>query len=228
MLIVSLISTARKDENKTDTQPEIQENAQSPEPIPTPEPDARVDTLRDYLTEQGSPLADQSELLVSCADTHGINPYLLPGITAIESTYGKRACGGNPFGWASCTIPFATLEDSCSAVAEGISAKPYYSRYRQTGRIEDLGNVYCPANSGCNTPHWVATVQGVVSLLEEEEFVRAMDDLTKFLPADKSREELMKNIELLKKRLEKASETSKEVIEILIRANKRALEKQNE
>ncbi len=203
-----------------------EETQQQAEPTPTPEPDPRIEIVAERLAEEGSPLTDKAGVFVNCGSDNGIDPYLLVGITSIESSFGKQSCGGNAWGWANCRIQHSSLEAACQSVAEGIAEKPYYSRYRQTGRVEDLGSVYCPSNSGCDTANWVAKVKEVVADLQDREFEKAMLDLTKYLPGDKSKEEMQKNLEELKKRLEKASGTNKEVVEILIRANKRALEKQ--
>ena len=53
-----------------------------------------------------------------------------------------------------------------------------------------------------------------------------MENLTDYLPGNKTKEQMQKNLEELKKHLETATGTNKEVIEILIRANERALAKQ--
>lgn len=194
-------------------------------PTPTPQPDPRIEIVAERLAEEGSPFTDKANVFVNCGGDNGVDPYLLVGITAIESSFGKNACGGNAWGWASCKVRHSSLEAGCQSVAEGIATAPAYSRYRQTGRIEDLASSYCPANSGCDTPKWVATVQAVVTDLQDREFIKNMENLIDFLPGDKPKEELQKNLEELKKYLETASGTNKEVIEILIRANERALQK---
>ncbi len=210
--------------------PQIQKNNEKAQPTaaptPTPEPDPRIEIVAERLAEEGSPLAGKANVFVNCGSDNGVDPYLLVGITAIESTFGKNACRGNAWGWASCKVRHSSLEAGCQSVAEGIATAAPYARYRRTGQIEDLANSYCPSNSGCQTQKWVAVVQGVVTDLQDREFVKAMEDLTQFLPGDKSKEEIQKNLEKLKKRLETASGTTKEVIEILIRASERALAKQ--
>lgn len=210
--------------------PQIQksnEEAQpTAEPTPAPLPDPRIEIVAERLAEENSPLAGKAHIFVECGSDNSVDPYLLVGITAIESSFGKNACGGNAWGWASCRVRHSSLEAGCQSVAEGIATATAYSRYRQTGRIEDLANSYCPPNSGCQTAHWVAVVEGVVADLQDREFIRNMENLTDYLPADKPKEQLQKNLEELKELLKTATGTNKEVIEILIRANQRALEKQ--
>lgn len=196
------------------------------EPTPAPLPDPRIEIVAERLAEEGSPLTGKANIFANCGSDNGVDPYLLVGITSIESSFGKHACGGNAWGWASCKVRHSSLEAGCQSVAEGIATASPYSRYRQTGRIEDLANSYCPSNSGCQTAHWVATVQAVVTDLQDREFIKNMENLTEYLPGDKTKEQVQKNLEELKKHLETASGTNKEVIEILIRANERALAKQ--
>ena len=207
----------------------ISKNTQTAQPItsptPTPEPDPRIAIVAERLSEEGSPLTGQSHVFVDCGSDNNVDPYLLVGITNIESSFGKNACGGNPFGWNSCKTHYSSLEASCQSVAEGIATKSYYSRFRQTDRVEDLANVYCPPSAGCNTTNWVAAVQAVVTDLQDREFIKNMENLTDYLPANKTKEQMRKSIEELKKLLETATGTNKEVIEILIRANERALAK---
>lgn len=217
------------EKNRTPAIQNSHEEAQpSVEPTPTPEPDPRIEIVAERLAEESSPLTDKAHVFVNCGSDNGIDPYLLVGITAIESSFGKHACGGNAWGWASCRIQHSSLEAGCQAVAEGIATAAPYARYRKTGRVEDLATSYCPSNSGCDTANWAAKVKEVVADLQDREFIKAMKDLTDYLPGDKTKEQMQESLEELKKRLETASATNKEVIEILIRANERALTKQNE
>lgn len=227
LAIAGITATIIYEKNRTPKIPKGNEaTQQQTAPTPTPEPDPRIEIVAERLQEEGSPLTDKASVFVNCGSDNGVDPYLLVGITAIESTFGKNACGGNAWGWASCKVRHSSLEAGCQSVAEGIATASPYARYRQTGRIADLANSYCPPNSGCQTAHWVATVQAVVTDLQDREFIKNMEKLTEYLPGDKTKEQMQKNLEELRKRLETASGTSKEVIEILIRANERALAKQ--
>lgn len=201
-----------------------------PDPTPTAKPtpesssyvkDFRLKAVANLLTEVDSPL--ESEVLVSCADENQTDPYVLVGISRIESTFGKRACEGNPFGWSSCRIHFSTLEESCQAVASGLANLSYYRNYQGSGNIEDLGEVYCPPSSGCNTEHWVNTVESTQTDLRERELVLSIEELATLTPSNKSAQELEINTLALKSHSETSSGITKEVIEILIKANEKAL-----
>ena len=208
----------------------------SPVPTPTdiPKPDKhipdqeyftyRTDAIKELLEQFESPLVDKSDIFVTCADANNISPYLLVGISKVESTFGKKACDGNPFGWSSCRNHFSTFESACLAVSKGIATLPYYEDYRNSGETKDLGETYCPPSSGCNTEHWIETVDSVITDLEERELVFALKELATLTPHQKSAQELEINTEVLKSHAQKATGTTLEVVEILIRANERALQ----
>jgi hypothetical protein len=109
-------------------------------------------------------------------------------------------------------------------VSKGIATLPYYEEYRSSGKTKDLGETYCPSSSGCNTEHWIETVDSVITDLEERELVFAIKELVTLTPHQKSVWELELNTEVLKSHAQKATGTTLEVIEILIRANERALQ----
>lgn len=213
-----------------------QEDLISPLPTPTVTPKPidnseetkyftyRADAIKELLGQFGSPLTEKSDIFVACADENNISPYLLVGISRIESTFGKNACEGNPFGWSSCRNHFPTFESACKAVSKGIATLSYYEDYRNSGETRDLGETYCPPSSGCNTKHWIETVDSVVIDLEERELVFALKELSTLTPHQKSSQELEINTIVLKSHSQKATGITLEVIEILIRANERALQ----
>lgn len=198
---------------------------QTPVPSSTPATnyvkDFRLKAVTELLIDVDSPL--ESEVLVSCADKNQVDPYVLVGISRIESTFGKRACDGNPFGWSSCRVHFSTLEESCQAVASGIANLSYYEKYQNSSNVQDLGEVYCPPSSGCNTEHWVNTVESTQTDLRERELVLSIEELATLVPSRKSLKELEVNTLALRSHSETSSGITKEVVEILIKANEKAL-----
>jgi len=198
----------------------------TPLPILTPDTssyvkDFRLKAINELLTEVDSPLS--SETLVNCADDNHFDPYILVGISRIESTFGKKACGGNPFGWGSCRTEYTSLEDSCQDVASGITTLSYYKQYQQSGEVVDLAKVYCPSSSGCNTEHWIETVDSTKTNLQERELVLSIEEMATLTPSNKSIRELEVNTLALKSHSETSTGITKEVIEILIKANQKAL-----
>ncbi len=61
--------------------------------------DEQAQRIRSYLDRQGSPMAPTAEELVRISDSHQIDPFLLVGIAGVESAFGKRCYGFNPFGY---------------------------------------------------------------------------------------------------------------------------------
>jgi hypothetical protein len=191
--------------------------------------DYRIGAISELLREEASPLREKDEAFISCADNNHINPYVLVGISRVESTLGKNACAGNPFGWSSCKDNFATFEASCQAAAKGISDLPYYARYRNSGNIEDLGSVYCPLTDGCNTDHWIKTVEATVGDLQERELVLSLNELASLTPSGKSIKDLEINIAVLQTHSKTSTALTNQVIQVLLKANKKTLnEKRNE
>lgn len=94
-------------------------------PTPTPAPDvSREAAVRQLL--KGKPLEKHAELLVRTSDEYGIDWHLLPALSVLESSGGSQACGGNAWGWGSCTLrPIASFEEGARVVAETLSGPPY-------------------------------------------------------------------------------------------------------
>lgn len=224
--LTALVLFARSRTQDVELLSPIPEQTASPTPIMEEDStNYRAQAIKDLLGEFNSPLENKSPTFVVCADEHNVNAYLLVGISKVESTFGKNACEGNPFGWSSCKTPFSTFKSACQAVAKGIATLPYYKQYRSTSRIQDLGETYCPSSSGCNTDNWVSTVSTVVTELEEKELVLSLEELATLTPTNKSIKELEVNTLVLKSHSTRATGTALKVIEILIRANERALYK---
>src|SRR3972149_8622689 len=125
--MLTLAGVLIKNAYERKTAPTIQEKHEEAQPVtqptPTPKPDLRIEVVAERLSEEGSPLADKSHVFIDCADDNGVDPFLLVGITSIESSFGKHACEGNPFGWNSCKTRYSSLEASCQSVAAGIGTK---------------------------------------------------------------------------------------------------------
>ena len=72
------------------------------------QPDKRIQQLESFLKSYDSPLAEQAENFIISADRYGIDWKLVPAITGVESTFGKRIPyqSYNAYGWASGTYFF--------------------------------------------------------------------------------------------------------------------------
>lgn len=54
---------------------------------------------RAFLERKGSPMAPTTEELVMICNNYNISPELIIGIAGVESSYGRRCYGHNPFGY---------------------------------------------------------------------------------------------------------------------------------
>ncbi len=123
------------------------------------DPDYRVARLRAYLQSQNSPLAPYAGDFVKSADKYGLDWRLVPAISGVESTFGKRIPGGyNAYGWAGGNYRFASWEDSIEVVSKSLR-EDYIDKGAPT--IAKIGRRYCPPN-----PAWSGKVKFFMEKIE--------------------------------------------------------------
>lgn len=110
--------------------------------------DLRVKQLEKFLDYYQSPLAPQAKIFVEMADKYSIDWRLLPAISGVESTFGKRFPKNsyNAFGWGNGLIRFNSWEESIETISRSLKEK-YYQRGLNTPY--KIAPVYCPPN-----PSW--------------------------------------------------------------------------
>jgi hypothetical protein len=108
--------------------------------------DYRAENLRRFLEKYDSPLAVYAEDFVTYADTNSLDYRLVPAITGVESTFGKKipANSYNAYGWANGEYAFASWEDSISHVSETIK-KSYIDKGAPT--IAKIAKRYAPPST---------------------------------------------------------------------------------
>ena len=76
--------------------------------------DPRVTQLKRFLESYGSPLAPFAKNFIDSADRYQIDWRLVPAITGVESTFGKRIPFNsfNAYGWANGVYFFNSWEQS--------------------------------------------------------------------------------------------------------------------
>lgn len=136
--------------------------------------DPRVEKLEAFLTHYKSPLAGYSFYFIYCADKYGLDWKLLPAITGMESTFGKRIPSGsyNAYGWGNGLSRFRSWEESIDVVSRNLAEK-YLARGLDTPY--KISPVYCPPN-----PAWgrkVAYFMEKIDKFGEKENDRLIDDL---------------------------------------------------
>ena len=108
--------------------------------------DFRVENLRKFLQKYNSPLAPYAEEFVIYADENNLDYRLVPAITGVESTFGKRIPKGsyNAYGWANGEYEFESWKDSIKHVSEVLK-----SSYIDRGviSINQIARVYAPPST---------------------------------------------------------------------------------
>lgn len=107
------------------------------------QPDYRVVILKNFLEEYNSPLAEYADVFVSEADKNNIDWRLVPSISGVESTFGKRMPRNsyNAYGWANGNYRFTSWEESI-----GVVSKSLRENYIDNGKVtvNQISRVYAP------------------------------------------------------------------------------------
>lgn len=108
--------------------------------------DYRIMILRTYLIKHNSPLAEHAEDFVAIADKYNIDWRLVPAISGVESTFGKRIPRNsyNAYGWANGAYKFKSWEDSIEIVSKTLREK-YIDRGAPS--ISRIARRYAPPSS---------------------------------------------------------------------------------
>jgi hypothetical protein len=105
--------------------------------------DIRVTVLRNYLESKNSPLSGYASDFIKSADENGLDWRLVPSITGVESSFGKRMPYNsyNAYGWANGNYYFNSWEESIDHVNKTLKTK-YVDRGRVS--VHQIGRVYAP------------------------------------------------------------------------------------
>jgi hypothetical protein len=82
-----------------------------------------VKELQDFLASKGSPMAPSAKALYVSAKRYGHDPKLLVAIAGVESCFGKRCYGHNPFGYLKSGAGSGLREYSSWAAGYEATAK---------------------------------------------------------------------------------------------------------
>lgn len=105
--------------------------------------DQRVVRLKSFLESYNSPLAPYAFEFVTYADLYDIDWRLVPAISGVESTFGKRIPQGsyNAYGWVNGKYRFQSWEDSIEIVSKTLREK-YYNKGATS--IQKIAKRYAP------------------------------------------------------------------------------------
>src|SRR3989344_5119286 len=89
--------------------------------------DPRIIKLEKYLKKHNSPLSEYANVLIWYADEQDLDWRLIPAISGVESTFGKRIPKNsyNAYGWANGNYSFVSWDDSIGIVAKTLREKYY-------------------------------------------------------------------------------------------------------
>ncbi|NMB91650.1 glucosaminidase domain-containing protein [candidate division WWE3 bacterium] len=108
----------------------------------------RIEALEKFFDEFKSPLKANAETFVDVADKYSLDYKLLPAISCMESSCGKKLIEGsyNPFGWGiygNNAIYFKSYDEAIETVAKGIKEN-YLEKGLDTP--EKIAPIYTPPN----------------------------------------------------------------------------------
>jgi len=122
--------------------------------------DYRVYTLEKFLSQFNSPLTPYSSEFIEQADYYGIDYRLVPAISGVESTFGKRipADSYNAYGWVNGNYSFKSWPDSIQVVSKTLK-----NNYIDKGAISiaKIAKIYAPPSTT-----WGVKVQYFVSKID--------------------------------------------------------------
>lgn len=120
------------------------------------------ETIKLMLEKHNSPLVGSVDTFMSVAEENNLNPYLLPSIAGVESTFGKAIYPGsyNPFGWGGGLIMFDSWDESIETVGRGLRNN-YVNKGAMT--LADVGAIYAGSKA------WPSKVKYFIGRFETEE-----------------------------------------------------------
>jgi hypothetical protein len=93
---------------------------------PDPPPDPRLARLTAFFKSMGSPLAELAQEFLLAADRYDLDWRLLPSISVVESSGGRRCRGNNIFGWDSGQQVFSSVGAAIHTVADRLANSTIY------------------------------------------------------------------------------------------------------
>jgi hypothetical protein len=121
--------------------------------------DYREYTLRKFLAKNNSPLTPYSSDFIRTADYYGIDWRMVPAISGVESTFGKRIPRNsyNAYGWANGRYQFKSWPESIDLVSKTLKTK-----YIDKGAvsINKIARIYAPPSNtwGRNVKFFVGKI----------------------------------------------------------------------
>ena len=121
-------------------------SAQLKRNVGTKQFDYRKTKLENYLAGHNSPITPYSLSFIKYSDKYNIDWRLVPAISGVESTFGKRIPFNsyNAYGWANGKYQFTSWDDSIFVVSKALREK-YYDR--GATNIAQIARRYAPPSN---------------------------------------------------------------------------------
>lgn len=125
----------------------------------------RKQALVNFFKKYNSPLENHVDTFIRVADSYNLDYRLLPAISCIESSCGKKLITDsyNPFGWGiygNNVIRFKNFDEAIFKVGEGIH-KNYVAKGFDTP--EKIAPIYTPPSH----KHWLSSVNYFMSQMAD-------------------------------------------------------------
>lgn len=151
----------------------VPENYSPPTPTPTPNiPQAIRRGFREINHGQDLPVSTLSATFANEAQKNNLNPFLLPAVSVLESSGGKKETyPNNPLNWGITAPSFKpkTPQETIKKAASGIGTGrgfSYYKDYRRTGNLRDFATHYAPPSEN-NTERYINNLTGLIKIFEK-------------------------------------------------------------
>ncbi len=160
--LVMANSCAYADEKNADSSAALSDSSDSYSSTNIREYQLKKMVISRVLGERNSPLTPNAESFVKAAIKYDIDPYLLPSISWLESSLGKRLIreSNNPFGYGGGLIFWKDFDEGIEVVSKALRNR-YYNRGAKT--IYDVGRIYAAS------PTWAIRVEKFMNHFYNEE-----------------------------------------------------------
>lgn len=135
--------------------------------------DTKTDTrkliLKYFLDKKQSPLTNYTEKIIQESDKNNLDWRLIPAITGVESSFGKRIPYNsyNAYGWANGNYSFNSWDNSIEIVSDTLNNK-YVKRGAR--KITSIAKRYAPPS-----PTWASKVIYFVNQIDPSGLSFAID-----------------------------------------------------
>jgi hypothetical protein len=135
--------------------------AAAPQPTnPQELKDPRLEKLEKFFDHYKCPKQNYSNEYLSSADKYNLPYTLLPAISILESSCGKRSRLNNWWGWNSARTGFTSVSDGIRHVSERLSNGRYYKGKTLDQKI----NTYNPPSAN---PKYLKIIKGLIAQIEK-------------------------------------------------------------